>query len=87
MEYANTDLPNEVTKAELLLRDHKSGRGRMQEMINYTAEEGDQIVVRVRQQVCGISILREKLCDIISLSMLSSYSNYSIKLDNIYLFF
>ena len=49
-DYQDTELPKDVTKAELLLREHAVNKDKMAEVIDFTAQEGDQIVVRVRQQ-------------------------------------
>ena len=53
-EYSKSELPKELTKAELMLREHESSRDRISELIKFTSEEGEQIVVRVRQQVWRI---------------------------------
>ena len=50
-EFSTADLPKEVDKARLMLREHESNRERMSELISFTTEEGEQIVIRVRQQV------------------------------------
>lgn len=50
-EYRNADLPSDVTKAHLQLKEHDANRVKVQKLIEFSHEEGEQIVVRVRQQV------------------------------------
>ena len=50
-EYSAADLPKELTSAEMLLREHEASRSKIKHLIDYSAEEGEEIVVRVRQQV------------------------------------
>jgi len=49
-EYMSTELPMEPTKAEMMLREHEASRSKIKHLIDFTSEEGEQIVVRVRQQ-------------------------------------
>lgn len=69
-EYKNAELPSEVTKAELLLREHGVNRDKMGELINFSAEEGEQIVVRVRQQVSFGELISSHFCTTCVLSIL-----------------
>jgi hypothetical protein len=50
-EYSNADIPMEPTKANLLLREHEASRSKIKNLVDFTAEEGEEIAVRVRQQV------------------------------------
>ena len=50
-EYQASDLPKDVTRAELQLREHEAAKEKMEKMIDFSHEEGEQIVTRVRQQV------------------------------------
>lgn len=45
------DLPSELSQAESLLEEHKRKKQEVSSLINYTADEGEKIVVRVRQTV------------------------------------
>ena len=53
-EYSSADLPMEPTKAQLLLREHESTRSKIKHLVDFTSEEGEEIAVRVRQQVRGV---------------------------------
>ena len=55
-EFKGQELPKDLEKAEVMLREHESSRVKIKEMIDFSAEEGEQIVVRVRQQVSTILI-------------------------------
>lgn len=46
-----SDLPSELSQAESLLEEHKRKKQEVSSLINYTADEGEKIVVRVRQTV------------------------------------
>ena len=46
-----TELPADVTNAETMLVHHDSKKHKIEEIINFSSQEGEQIVVRVRQQV------------------------------------
>jgi len=50
-EYSSAELPLEPTKAELMLREHEASRSKVKNLLDSTADEGEEIVVRVRQQV------------------------------------
>lgn len=50
-EYMEADLPSELSQAESLLEEHKRKKQEVSSLINYTADEGEKIVVRVRQTV------------------------------------
>ena len=50
-EYLRSELPTDLTHAESMLETHKRKKTEVSQLINYTAEEGDMIVRRVRQQV------------------------------------
>ena len=49
--YAAEELPKDVTAAQTALRQHNDGRHKLHQLINYTSDEADQIIIRVRQQV------------------------------------
>ena len=51
-EYSSAELPLEPTKAEMMLREHEASRSKVKSLLDCTANEGEEIVVRVRQQVC-----------------------------------
>ena len=48
-------MPKEVSAAQTALRQHSDARNKLQQLINYTSDEADQIVIRVRQQVTPLS--------------------------------
>jgi len=50
-EYSSAELPLEPTKAELMLREHEASRSKVKSLLDCTADEGEEIVIRVRQQV------------------------------------
>ena len=50
-DYATRELPKEVQQAEKMLRDHLGGRELMHNVIKDRINEGEEIVIRVRQQV------------------------------------
>ena len=50
-EYSSAELPLEPTKAEMMLREHEVSRSKVKNLLDSTADEGEEIVVRVRQQV------------------------------------
>ena len=56
-EYEGTELPSEVTRAQVMLREHESNRDRMNQLIGLSHNEGEQIVVRVRQKVSASSVV------------------------------
>jgi len=56
-EYAGTEFPKELTTAQLLLREHEASRNKIRNLIDTTAEEGEEIVIRVRQQVRSLNII------------------------------
>ncbi|XP_074642495.1 uncharacterized protein LOC141899810 [Tubulanus polymorphus] len=49
-EYQENELPQEVIKAEQSLLHHMNSKESMDKILNYTFNEGEEIVVRVRQQ-------------------------------------
>ncbi|XP_025104045.1 coiled-coil domain-containing protein 141-like isoform X3 [Pomacea canaliculata] len=49
-EYMQSQLPTDLSQAESMLEEHKRKKTEVSHFINYTAEEGDKIVRRVRQQ-------------------------------------
>jgi plasmid stabilization system protein ParE len=54
----------EPTKAQLLLREHETSRAKIKNLVDFTAEEGEEIAVRVRQQVRDeLRTLRALTCD------------------------
>lgn len=50
-EYSQSNLPADLTHAEKMLEEHKRKKTEVSSLINYTADEGEKIVVRVRQTV------------------------------------
>ena len=50
-EFSTSELPLEPTKAEMMLREHEASRSKVKQLLDCTANEGEEIVVRVRQQV------------------------------------
>lgn len=51
-----SDLPSELSQAESLLEEHKRKKQEVSSLINYTADEGEKIVVRVRQTVSFLCV-------------------------------
>lgn len=51
-EYMESELPSDLNRAESMLEEHKRKKQEISHLINYTADEGEKIVVRVRQTVC-----------------------------------
>ncbi|XP_064598296.1 coiled-coil domain-containing protein 141-like isoform X2 [Liolophura sinensis] len=49
-EYMSAPLPQELNRAEQMLENHHRKKHEVAQMIKFTADEGDQIVTRVRQQ-------------------------------------
>jgi len=49
--YASEEMPKDVSAAQTALRQHNDSRNKLQQLINFTSDEADQIVIRVRQQV------------------------------------
>jgi len=50
-EYMESELPSDLNRAESMLEEHKRKKQEISHLINYTADEGEKIVVRVRQTV------------------------------------
>jgi len=50
-EYLESELPSDLSRAESMLEEHKRKKQEISHLINYTADEGEKIVVRVRQTV------------------------------------
>jgi len=50
-EYSSAELPLEPTKAQMMLREHEASRSKVKNLLDCTTDEGEEIVVRVRQQV------------------------------------
>ena len=46
-----SQLPSELSQAESMLEQHKRKKTEISQLINFTNEEGENIVTRVRQQV------------------------------------
>ena len=46
-----SELPSDLNRAESMLEEHKRKKQEISHLINYTADEGEKIVVRVRQTV------------------------------------
>lgn len=49
--YASEEMPKDVSAAQTALRQHNDARSKLQQLIDFTSDEADQIVIRVRQQV------------------------------------
>jgi len=47
-------MPKEVSAAQTALRQHTDARSKLDQLINFTSDEADQIIIRVRQQVIRI---------------------------------
>jgi len=58
-EYAGTELPSEVTRAQVMLREHEANHERINQLIGLSHNEGEQIVVRVRQKVSGHLVVKQ----------------------------
>lgn len=56
-----SQLPGDLTQAESMLEEHKRKKAEVTHFINYTSEEGDKIVRRVRQQVLCLFIFLENI--------------------------
>jgi hypothetical protein len=52
-----SELPSDLNRAENMLEEHKRKKQEISHLINYTAEEGEKIVVRVRQTVSSAYFL------------------------------
>lgn len=50
-DFMESELPTDLVHAESMLEVHKRKRHEIAQLINFTADEGEQIVVRVRQTV------------------------------------
>ena len=50
-EYTHTKLPVDVWQAGRMLQQHKQTKAEISNLINFTSDEGESIVRRVRQQV------------------------------------
>lgn len=50
-EFLRSSLPTDLEQAESMLEQHKCKKTEVSQLIDYTAEEGENIVRRVRQQV------------------------------------
>lgn len=50
-EYMQSQLPSDLSQAESMLEQHKRKKTEISQLINFTNEEGENIVTRVRQQV------------------------------------
>ena len=50
-EYLESELPADLNRAENMLEEHKRKKQEISHLINYTADEGEKIVVRVRETV------------------------------------
>ena len=46
-----SQLPSDLAQAESMLEQHKRKKAEISQLINFTNEEGENIVTRVRQQV------------------------------------
>ncbi|CAH1789041.1 unnamed protein product, partial [Owenia fusiformis] len=49
-EYQKAELPSEVSRAEIMLKEHDANKHKISQVYQHTANEGEEIVVRVRQQ-------------------------------------
>jgi len=54
--YANEEMPKEVSAAQTALRQHNDARNKLQQLIDFTSDEADQIIIRVRQQVIYMTL-------------------------------
>ena len=50
VEYSTKQLPSNLTNAQILLNEHKSNKYKLKSLIDKALNEGEEIVVRVRQQ-------------------------------------
>lgn len=50
-EYTTAELPSDLNQAERMLEEHKIKKSEVNQLLTFTADEGEKIVVRVRQQV------------------------------------
>jgi uncharacterized membrane protein len=55
-EYMQSQLPTDLSQAETMLDKHKRQKTEILQLINFTNEEGENIVKRVRQQVGELGI-------------------------------
>jgi len=55
--YASEQMPKDVSAAQTALRQHNDARNKLQQLINFTSDEADQIIIRVRQQVREILLV------------------------------
>uniref|UniRef100_A0A0L8G5K6 Ig-like domain-containing protein n=1 Tax=Octopus bimaculoides TaxID=37653 RepID=A0A0L8G5K6_OCTBM len=49
-EFSTTELPSDLNQAERMLEEHKVKKSEVNQLLTHTADEGEKIVVRVRQQ-------------------------------------
>ena len=64
IEYKTSQLPSNLGNAKLLLAGHRSNKEKLAGLIDKTVNEGEEIVVRVRQQVKTYFILIILLYDV-----------------------
>jgi len=62
-------MPKEVSAAQTALRQHNDARNKLQQLINFTSDEADQIIIRVRQQVLSCTIMLMDLLLIVSVCL------------------
>ena len=62
-EYLRSSLPTDLNQAESMLKQHKATRSQVSQLVDYTAEEGEMIVRRVRQTV-GVALIDRVSFDI-----------------------
>jgi len=62
-------MPKEVSAAQTALRQHNDARNKLQQLINFTSDEADQIIIRVRQQVLSCTIMLMDLLFIVSVCL------------------
>ena len=61
-EYVQSQLPTDLKQAESMLEQHKKKKTEISQLIDFTNEEGENIVTRVRQQVRDSSSCVNILC-------------------------
>ena len=50
-QFRTSELPKEVSQAQVLLQEHNTKKEQIEGMLHASHERGEEIVVRVRQQV------------------------------------
>jgi len=65
--YQSTDLPTELTSAQVMLREHDVSKVKVNQLIDFTADEGEKIVTRVRQQESE-SVAKDEVAKVLQLT-------------------